>query len=161
MIFFRPYPCCGFTYLNWLGCHVMIIQITEIPEEKMENRQRILWIDVAKGICMISVIAGHLGVEAINNIVFSYHLTVFFLLSGYMLKNDLNHESLNRKFRKTMTPYFITCAAVMAMDVFNQIVLNKVKTFRSITRVIGVDLLRSYFASGSIKTFGAIELGKG
>lgn len=126
----------------------------------MENRQRILWIDVAKGICMISVIAGHLGVEAISNIVFSYHLTVFFLLSGYMLKNDLNHESLNRKFRKTMTPYFITCAAVMAMDVFNQIVLNKVKTFRSITRVIGVDLLRSYFASGSIKTFGAIELGK-
>lgn len=45
----------------------------------MSGKNRILWIDVAKGICMISVIAGHMGVSVIKNVVFSYHLTVFFI----------------------------------------------------------------------------------
>ena len=36
------------------------------------NKRRIKWIDIAKGICMLSVIAGHLGVKEINNVVFFF-----------------------------------------------------------------------------------------
>lgn len=125
----------------------------------MENKNRILWIDVAKGICMISVIAGHLGVTEINKIVFSYHLTVFFILSGYTLKNNLTAETLSKKFKKLMLPYFVTCIAVTLMDVFNCIVLKDTTDFMSITELIAYDLRRSFFASGSIKTFGDIEIG--
>lgn len=55
----------------------------------MAENRRIQWVDVAKGICMLSVIAGHLGVQKLDRIVFSYHLTVFFLLSGYTMKENL------------------------------------------------------------------------
>lgn len=88
----------------------------------MRDKNRIAWIDVAKGICMIAVIAGHMGVSEINNIVFPFHLTVFFILSGYTLKLvEIKREYLNKKFRTLMIPYFITCFCVMFMDVLNQI----------------------------------------
>lgn len=125
----------------------------------VENKNRILWIDVAKGICMISVIAGHLGVTEINKIVFSYHLTVFFILSGYTLKNNLTVETLSKKFKKLMLPYFVTCIAITLMDVFNSIFLKGISDFVSITALIAYDLRRSFFASGSVTTFGNIEVG--
>lgn len=126
----------------------------------MRDEKRILWIDVAKGICMISVIAGHLGVSWINKVVFSYHLTLFFILSGYTLKNNLSMDGCGRKFRRLMVPYFATCAAVLVMDLINSAVIAKDTSLVTISGIIGRDLLRSFMASGSIKTFGAIEIGR-
>ena len=64
---------------------------------------RIKWIDVAKGICIIAIILGHMGQSNINKIVFTFHVTVFFILSGYTLKNDkLNNSYVSKKFRKLM-----------------------------------------------------------
>ena len=45
------------------------------------EKNRLNWIDIAKGICMIAVFLGHLGVEKLG-FVYSFHLTVFFILSG-------------------------------------------------------------------------------
>lgn len=41
-------------------------------------KQRVEWIDVAKGICILSVILGHFGNAKIYEFVFPFHLTVFF-----------------------------------------------------------------------------------
>lgn len=125
----------------------------------MNGKQRIPWIDVAKGICMISVIAGHMGIDAVNYLVFSYHLTVFFILSGYTLKNNLSRETLKRRFCSLMTPYFVSCVAVTVMDVANQILLQGQTDLVTITQVVARDLMRSFFASGSITKFGTVELG--
>lgn len=53
----------------------------------MEN-QRISWIDIAKGIGIICVVAGHCFVtEAIiSRWIFSFHMPLFFFLSGYCFK---------------------------------------------------------------------------
>lgn len=125
----------------------------------MGEKQRIQWIDVAKGICMLCVIIGHSGISSIKTIVFSFHLTVFFILSGYTLKNDLSVESLAKRFRSLMVPYFVTCMAVTAMDVANQMLLNKVTAVKAISEVVGMDLIRSFMASGSVKTFGTVDIG--
>ena len=125
----------------------------------MNEKRRIGWIDIAKGICMISVVAGHLGVAGVNKVVFSYHLTVFFLLSGYTLKNNLSLETVGRRFHSLMIPYFFTCIAVTAMDVVNMVVLNGTREFAAITRKIAYDLARSFLASGSVKTFGSLDIG--
>lgn len=123
------------------------------------KEKRIGWIDIAKGICMISVVAGHLGVAGVNKVVFSYHLTVFFLLSGYTLKNNLSLETVGRRFHSLMIPYFFTCIAVTAMDVVNMMVLSGTREFAAITKKIGYDLTRSFLASGSVKTFGSLDVG--
>lgn len=75
-------------------------------------QNRIMWIDVAKGICIISVILGHLGIDFINRIVFMYHLPVFFLLAGYFLKKRPDGEFVAAKAKRLLIPYFATCAAV-------------------------------------------------
>ena len=48
-------------------------------------RQRIDWIDTAKGLCMILVIVGHTlpyG-NLMRNFIFSFHMPAFFFLTGY------------------------------------------------------------------------------
>lgn len=49
-------------------------------------RQRIDWIDTAKGLCMILVIVGHTlpyG-NLMRNFIFSFHMPAFFFLTGYI-----------------------------------------------------------------------------
>ena len=125
----------------------------------MEQKKRVLWLDVAKGICMLSVMAGHLSNTPINRVVFAYHLTVFFILSGYTLKVDLTTEGLSKRFRSLMVPYFITCVCIVAMDTVNLVVLDGVTGMGTITKSIAKNLLISFMASGTRTNFGTIEIG--
>ena len=64
------------------------INKSEDMDINKEKTIELKWINVAKGICIIAIILGHMGQSNINNIVFAFHLTVFFILSGYTLKNN-------------------------------------------------------------------------
>ena len=122
-------------------------------------KKRIEWIDIAKGICMISVVLGHLGKEYLN-FVYAYHLTTFFLLAGYTLKKkELTAEYLNDKFKRLMTPYFITCFFVTVMDIVNAIIIHRNVSTVGITNVVYKNIMRAFFASGTYTTFGEIEVG--
>lgn len=71
------------------------------------SNKRIGWIDIAKGICILSIIAGHYGNEIADKIVFSFHLTIFFMLSGYTLKvTNISKSYLKKKFNRLMIPIF-------------------------------------------------------
>lgn len=122
--------------------------------------KRLHWIDVAKGICILAVIIGHTKNDIVNKIVFSFHLTVFFILSGYTLKdNKLDREYVSNKFKRMMTPYFITCFCIMIMDIINLIVIKQNYKIYSISYILRIDLVRTFFASGVISNFGDINLG--
>lgn len=125
----------------------------------MDSKNRIAWIDVAKGICILSVIAGHLGVMQIERVVYPYHLTVFFLLTGYTLKDNFSIEESNKRFRNLMIPYFFTCLGVMAMDCLNAIIVNHGVSLLEITDILGRDLTRSFMGSGIITKLGTVEIG--
>lgn len=54
-------------------------------------RQRIDWIDTAKGLCMILVIVGHTlpyG-NLMRNFIFSFHMPAFFFLTGYTARRRI------------------------------------------------------------------------
>lgn len=121
-----------------------------------QEKKRLAWLDIAKGICMISVIAGHLKVDWVNRVVFAYHLTVFFLLSGYTLKNNLSWGGVKKRFRSLMLPYGVTCLAVTAMDVVNLLIRGETS---AIGKKLVYDLLRSLAASGSITAIGQWDIG--
>lgn len=123
-------------------------------------RERIKWIDIAKGICMISIVLGHLGISEINKAVYAYHLAVFFLLSGYTLsQKPLTKEYLSQKFKRLMVPYFVTCVCIMAGDTLNNFIYYKDLTMYKFSRVLGKNIVRGFFASGSIKNFGTLDVG--
>lgn len=122
------------------------------------------WIDNAKGIAILLVIIGHVsgGLKGFwdFNFVYGIHLVVFFLLSGYTLKKrEITKKFLNDKFSKLMKPYFYTCMAVMVTDVINSCILNHNMAIVKITNIIGNDLIRSFFASGTITSFSSVNLG--
>ena len=125
----------------------------------MKERQR--WIDFAKGICMLAVVACH--TESQNfGFVFSFHLTVFFILSGYTLRQEpITKAYVKNKFARLMVPYFITCAAVVAMDVVNAVVVNNNFTIAGATEVLYEGIIKTFFASGGPRNLGAIDMGKG
>ena len=121
------------------------------------------WIDNAKGIAIILVIIGHVsyGMEGAFNwdFVHGFHLIIFFLLSGYTLKNvPLSKEWIGKKFSRLMVPYFITCFAIMIMDIVNLGSFDRAGSIGSVTLSINTDLVRSFFASGWYQEFAGIEL---
>ena len=124
----------------------------------LDDMKREKWIDNAKGIAIILVILAH--VNAAWGFAYGFHLVVFFLLSGYTFKKADNIKDFAvKKFSRLMIPYFYTCGAIIIMDIINSYLINKDDSIVTITGILSKDLMRSFFASGSITNFGTIELG--
>lgn len=49
-------------------------------------KNRIKFLDIAKGIAILAIIAGHTGPDWVKQFVFTFHVPVFFIISGYFLK---------------------------------------------------------------------------
>ena len=82
------------------------------------------------------------------------------MISGYNLKKrKLNNKYIRDKFERLMFPYFMTCFGIMVMDCINSVVISHDASIKTITYVIYRDFVRSFWASGSIKSFVGIELG--
>mgnify|MGYP002768809879 FL=1 len=48
-------------------------------------KQRVCYIDIAKGFAMLCIIAGHFGIASANHFVYTFNVPLFFLLSGFFL----------------------------------------------------------------------------
>jgi len=67
--------------------------------------QRKVWIDVAKGLGIISVVFGHI---LQNHWVFLWHMPLFFVLSGYNFHAHDNWGGyLNKLIKRLLYPYFM------------------------------------------------------
>ena len=58
---------------------------------------RLQYIDIAKGIAMICIILGHLGNASINRIVFTFHVPIFFFITGYFTNKKLACSIYNKQ----------------------------------------------------------------
>lgn len=122
------------------------------------------WIDNAKGIAILLVILGHVSTDLTGiwnfSFVYGIHLVMFFLLSGYTFKKrEITRNYVNQKFSRLMCPYFYTCFTIIITDAINSYYLNRDGSIDTVTYLFSKDLLRSFFASGTHKTFGTIDLG--
>ena len=77
--------------------------------------QRLAWIDIAKGIGIILIVLGHNYVslhqkQMLFRIIFSFHIPLFFFLSGIFFNPQYNTKTLlQRRFNSLIRPYFATC----------------------------------------------------
>lgn len=82
-------------------------------------------VDIARGIAMIAIVLGHLGISDINRVVFTFHVPVFYLITGYYLSTKRSPaETLKKKFRTLIVPYFLACAGVIVFAVLFNAVRN-------------------------------------
>jgi Fucose 4-O-acetylase and related acetyltransferases len=74
----------------------------------MENRNVV--IDIAKGVGIIAVVWGHLGVNCpIKDEIYIFHMPLFFILSGFCFHIQANEgfcSFLKRKINAYIVPYF-------------------------------------------------------
>lgn len=88
----------------------------------MERNQHV---DAARGIAMICIVLGHLGNSGINHFVFTFHVTIFFLLTGYYINTKTSARNfIKKRFRTLIIPYAVTCLAVLILTVPFNILLN-------------------------------------
>lgn len=85
--------------------------------------KRILWVDVVKGLLILTVILGHaiqepLKVRGISfedniwrNIIYSFHMPAFMAMSGYLMyrPNGVSNywSSICNKFKQLIIPFFV------------------------------------------------------
>lgn len=81
------------------------INIFNYKSEIKENG-RIKWISIFKGILIILMVIGHTN-TIFKNIIYSFHIPVFFMISGYLFKetNENFVEFTKRKFKSLMVPF--------------------------------------------------------
>ena len=104
---------------------------------------RLRHVDIAKGIGILAVILGHTVIEIgrfgyphplLLRAIFSFHMPLFFILSGYFIKPRTREASTfvkrvapwspKKEFRRLIVPYLVTAACVVALMVLSQLVLR-------------------------------------
>jgi fucose 4-O-acetylase-like acetyltransferase len=99
--------------------------------------KRIEYIDVARGIGILLVVMGHNDFAAISpflyKVIYSFHMPMFFFLSGYFLNPAVGFWSFFKKrFNSIMKPYFFTIFLIY----FISISFGKVGFQTAITRIV-------------------------
>lgn len=84
--------------------------------------KRIPWIDLAKAIAIVAIIVGHFtaffasaspAADAAFRLMDSFHVPLFFLLSGYCLKGPLDRARAARLAKRCLLPYAFCGAACL------------------------------------------------
>ncbi|MDR1895700.1 MAG: acyltransferase family protein [Prevotellaceae bacterium] len=70
--------------------------------------QRIIWIDIAKGLGIFLVVVGHVisSGNILHHWIYSFHMPLFFFLSGICLNNDRIYTGfLYKRLKSLLLPY--------------------------------------------------------
>lgn len=73
-----------------------------------QNSKRVEWIDTAKGIGLILVILGHLKIDYLSAWIYTFHMPLFFFLSGVVFSGAKYSfkEFLLKRIKSLVIPYF-------------------------------------------------------
>lgn len=82
----------------------------------MNKSNRLRSVDIARGIGILAIIVGHFGIPAIVRVVFTFHIPVFYLITGYFIKEEPVPLFLRKKAKSLLLPYLITCMTVVFLQ---------------------------------------------
>lgn len=122
---------------------------------------RIKYIDIARGIAILCIILGHLGEPQINRIVFTFHVPIYFLITGYFINKKLNIKDFIKSKAKTLLiPYICTCFIIILLGGIEHLIYEGgTEAIRSVCEWIYASLYGagdSYSEPFYIKQIGAI-----
>lgn len=85
----------------------------------MKKETRICWLDAARGVGIVLVVLGHMDIPlAIRTVIFSFHLPLFFIMSGYVLNETKSIRSLiQSRVTGLLIPYYVFLALFLLFAV--------------------------------------------
>lgn len=91
-------------------------------EQRIKRTGRVDWVDMAKGIAILLVIVGHTDYSILRHFIFSFHMPLFFILSGYTFRCSKSVEELGIKtkkaFRHLVVPGVVLVIAIKFLNFF-------------------------------------------
>ncbi|MCR5837307.1 MAG: acyltransferase family protein [Lachnospiraceae bacterium] len=94
----------------------------------MEREKRIQWVDYSKAIGIILVVIAHIISDKnyINIYAYSFHLPLFFILSGFISKSEeIENYSygkvLKKEFKNILVPYYFYTGFIVAIELAKNI----------------------------------------
>ena len=101
-----------------------------------KTKTHIEWLDIAKGLGVLLVVIGHLWYNClfpiVNTIIYSFHMPMFFILSGFVFKkgNSKFGSFITSKIKRLILPTLIFFVlGVIALLFFNESFLTIIKEF--------------------------------
>lgn len=84
----------------------------------MQVPVRIPYIDTVKGVAILLMIFGHMRFHNLNWFVYSFHMPLFFILSGFFFNPQ---KPIVKRIMKLIFPYIITAMAILSVEVIFQV----------------------------------------
>ena len=114
---------------------------------------RVEWIDKAKGIGILLVILGHTFCpESISFWLYSFHIPLFFFLSGYVFKiKTLNFPTfVKNKITSLLIPAFFMEIIIIIYSYVESLIFNTNYSINLLSRILGIFIQRR----GGVLSFG-------
>lgn len=75
------------------------------------QKPRLLWLDAAKALAILLTITGHTINGAFRDMIYSFHMPLFFMLSGYTFKLPEGNflPALKKDFKRLVLPVLFVC----------------------------------------------------
>lgn len=90
-----------------------------------ESKKRIDWIDMAKGYGMLAVIIAHICSGPLKLWIYTFHMPLFFFLSGYVFSNKEDFDIfIKKKAKALLVPYFSLGIPMVVFTVLLNIYYN-------------------------------------
>ena len=79
--------------------------------------------DIMKGIGILSMVIGHSYVPAVlKDFIFTWHMPLFFIISGYFYKSNPNREYIKKNVRQLIVPYIVTAIVIIGFSVCKDVI---------------------------------------
>lgn len=115
---------------------------------------RLDWVDVTRGIGIIAVVIGHVWTRGpVRDAMYSFHMPLFFLLSGMLSRPQPIIAFARRQLFSQMRPYFLFLALVIAADQIIEPLKGNRPIFRDWPQDIGPLLLGGSWLAGPFIIF--------
>ncbi len=87
-------------------------------EQSAVQSDRLNWVDAAKGLGIVLVVAAHVWTRgAVRDAIYAFHMPLFFLLSGYLVRPVPIRGLVIAQVRTLLVPFLVFSVLLVAADV--------------------------------------------
>lgn len=91
----------------------------------MPEKKRIEYIDTAKAIAILLVIIGHSywikDLPRLQSLIYSFHMPLFFLISGFFVKDMKISQSISKYAKAYLWPYLVVALFILLIGIFKSL----------------------------------------
>lgn len=120
----------------------------------MKNRERIEYIDMAKGFAILMVIVGHVSTipTPLKSVIYSFHMPLFFFLNGFFFRQGNVAETIRRMIPTIIIPYFVVGGVTCIINIIESLINQSSLDYTNLLSLFGV----CWKFNGDMVSIGAI-----